>query len=383
MRISRRGAVDPFIAMAVMEAARAREAAGADIVHMEVGQPGTPAPRAAIAAAEAALRASALGYTVALGLPALRERIARRYAERHGAHVAPERVVITAGASGAFLLAFLALFDAGARVALADPGYPGYRNILRALDLEAVRLPAVPESRFQPTPAMMADAGRLGRVAGLLVASPANPTGAVLSRDAMVDLIEECQRVGAAFVSDEIYHGIEYGERAVSALEISDDVIVVNSFSKYFSMTGWRVGWMVVPPAMVPAVERLAQNLFICPPHVGQVAALAALDAEAELAANVAAYAGNRALLLEALPAAGIGPIAPCDGAFYLYADVSALTADSEDFCARMLAEAGVAATPGVDFDPVRGRAFVRFSFAGAPDRIAEGARRIAAWLGR
>ncbi|TVQ57800.1 MAG: aminotransferase class I/II-fold pyridoxal phosphate-dependent enzyme [Rhodobacteraceae bacterium] len=383
MRISTRGAVDPFIAMDVMEAARRREHEGADIVHMEVGQPGAPAPRRALEAAEAALRSGPLGYTVALGLPALREGIARRYRERHGADVAPERIAVTTGSSGGFLLAFLALFDAGARVALADPSYPGVRNILKALGLEIARLEAGPESRYQPSPALLANARRMGSIDGVLAASPANPTGAMLTRDAMVDLVEECQRLGAAFISDEIYHGVEYGARAVSALEISNDVIVVNSFSKYFSMTGWRVGWMVVPEDLAPVIERLAQNLFICPPHVSQVAALAALDADEELEANVAVYAANRELLLEELPKAGFDGLAPCDGAFYLYADVSRLTDDSAAFCARMLAEAGVAATPGLDFDPVRGGTTVRFSFAGPTERMAEGARRLKQWAKR
>jgi len=338
MQISTRGAVDPFIAMAVMEAARAREAAGADIIHMEVGQPATPAPRRAVEAAQAAIAAGPLGYTVALGLPELRERIARRYADRYGLRIAPERIAITAGASGAFLLTFLALFDAGARVAVADPGYPAYRNILKALDLRWVRLPTDAATRFQPDAQLLADAGRTGRLDGVLAASPANPTGTMLDRAAMTALVEECQRIGATFISDEIYHGVEYGARAVSALEISDDVIVINSFSKYFSMTGWRVGWMVAPPGVIGAVERLAQNLFICPSHVAQVAALAALDAQDELEANLAVYAANRALLMEELPKAGFSALAPCDGAFYLYADVSALTGDSVDFCARMLA---------------------------------------------
>jgi len=380
MQISTRGAVDPFIAMAVMEAARAREAAGADIIHMEVGQPATPAPRRAVEAAQAAIAAGPLGYTVALGLPELRERIARRYADRYGLSIAPERIAITAGASGAFLLTFLALFDAGARVAVADPGYPAYRNILKALDLRCVRLPTDAATRFQPDAQLLADAGRTGRLDGVLAASPANPTGTMLDRAAMTALVEECQRIGATFISDEIYHGVEYGARAVSALEISDDVIVINSFSKYFSMTGWRVGWMVAPPGVIGAVERLAQNLFICPSHVAQVAALAALDAQDELEANLAVYAANRALLMEELPKAGFSALAPCDGAFYLYADVSALTGDSVDFCARMLAEAGVAATPGVDFDPLRGGGFVRFSFAGSTAAMAEGARRLKAW---
>jgi aspartate/methionine/tyrosine aminotransferase len=380
MEISRRGRVDPFIVMDVMEAARAREAAGADVVHMEVGQPGTPAPRRAIEAVAAAMRSGPLGYTVAMGLPALRERIARRYRDRHGVAVDPGRIAITMGASGAFILAFCALFDAGARVAIADPGYPAYRNILRALDCVPVRLAADAATRFQPDPHLLADASRAGPLAGVLAASPANPTGAMLDAQAMAALIGECRRIGASFVSDEIYHGIEYAGRAASALEISDDVIVVNSFSKYFSMTGWRVGWMVVPDALTETVERLAQNLFICPPHIAQVAALAAMDAEDELEANVAVYRANRDLLLNELPRAGFSCFAPCDGAFYLYADVSGMTDDSVDFCRRMLAEAGVAATPGVDFDPVRGRREVRFSFAGPTAAMAEGARRLRAW---
>lgn len=383
MEISRRGRIDPFIVMQVMEAARRREADGADIVHMEVGQPGTPAPRRALAAAAAALSAGPLGYTVALGLPALRERISKHYAERHGIDVAPERIAVTTGASGGFLLAFLALFDAGARVALADPGYPAYRNMLAALDLVPVRLPAGPATRFQPSPGMLANAGRMGRLSGLIVGHPGNPAGTALGRDALVDLIEECQRIGASFICDEIYHGIDYGPRPVSALEISSDVVVINSFSKYFSMTGWRVGWIVAPEAVIESVERLAQNFTICPPHVSQVAALAAFDATEELEANVAVYRANRALLLEELPRAGFASIAPPDGAFYLWADVSALCDDSATFCARMLAEAGVAATPGTDFDPDRGGAFVRFSFAGTTERMAEGARRLRTWLGR
>ncbi len=382
MRISTRGAVDAFIALEVMEAARRREAAGADIVRMEIGQPGTPAPRAAREAAAAAMAATPLGYTVALGLPALRERIARRYRERHGIEVSPARIAVTTGASGGFLLAALALFDAGDRVALPEPGYPGYRNMLRALDIAPVRLAVGAATRFQPDARMLADAGRGGRLAGVVAASPANPTGAALSRTALADLIEECQRIGASFICDELYHGVEYGPPTPSALEISSDVVVMNSFSKYFSMTGWRVGWMVAPEPVIAAVERLSQNLAICPPHPGQVAALAALDADAELDGHVRDYAANRALLLDALPRLGFADIAPCDGAFYLWADVSALTDDSREFCARMLAEAGVAATPGVDFDPLAGQSRVRFSFAGPGARIAEGVRRLQGWLG-
>jgi aspartate/methionine/tyrosine aminotransferase len=365
----------------MMEAARRLEEDGRDIVHMDAGQPGTGAPVAAIAALAEAMGSRPLGYDAALGLTSLRRRIARHYGERHGLDLDPNRVVVTTGASGAFLLAFLTLFDAGARVALADPGYPAYRNMLAALDLRPVSLPTGPETRFQPTPAMLADAGRMGPLAGLLIGHPGNPTGTALSRDALVDLIEECQRIGAAFICDEIYHGVDYGDPPVTAASLSNDVIVVNSFSKYYSMTGWRVGWMVVPTTMVEPVERLAQSFTICPPHASQIAALAAMDATAELDANVAVYAANRALLMNVLPEAGIGPIAPCDGGFYLYADVSNLTADSAQFYRSMLDEAGVAATPGVDFDPARGHGYVRFSFAGPTARMEEGARRLRAWL--
>ncbi len=383
MEISRRGAVESFLAMDVLAAAGAAEAAGADIVHMEVGQPGAQAPRAAREAAAKALAAEPLGYTVALGLPALRERIAQLYLERHGVRVAPERIAITCGSSGAFLMAFIALFDAGARVAVADPSYPAYRNMLKALDLESVRLEAGRATGFQPDPRLIADAGRLGRIDGVLAASPANPTGAMLSRGAMIDLVEECQRIGARLISDEIYHGLEFGAPAVSALEITADAVVINSFSKYFCMTGWRVGWMVAPESLMPTIEKLSQNLFICAPHVSQVAALAALDCEEELRANVAAYARNREILLDALPRAGFDVIAPCDGAFYVYTDASVMTNDSVGFCKRMLDEAGVAATPGLDFDPVRGATTVRFSFAGSTERMLEGVRRLRDWTGR
>lgn len=383
MEISRRGRIDPFIVMEVMEAARLREADGADIVHMEVGQPGTPAPRRAVEAAIAAMAAQPLGYTVALGLPALRERIAQHYRERHGLDVSPSRIAVTTGASGGFLPVLLALFDAGARVGIADPGYPAYRNMLAGLDLSAVRMPTGPQTRYQPTPGMLANAGRLGKLDGLIVGHPGNPTGTALSRDDLVDLVEACQRIGAVFISDEIYQGIDYGTRPCSALEVSSDVVVINSFSKYFSMTGWRIGWIVAPEPVIAAVERLAQNFTICAPHVSQVAALAAFEATEELDANVAVYAANRDLLMEELPRAGFAGIMPPDGAFYLYADVSGLTDDSVGFCARMLAEAGVAATPGTDFDPDRGRQFVRFSFAGPTAHMAEGARRLRSWLKR
>ncbi len=376
MRSSSRGAVDPFIVMDVMERARAAEAAGRRIIHMEVGQPGTPAPQGALRALSEYMMTDPLGYTVALGLPELRARIARMYDERHGLSLDPARVIVTAGSSGAFLLAFTALFEAGDRVGLGDPGYPSYRQILKALSLEPVGIPTRMQLRYQPVPEELPD-----DLAGLIVASPANPTGTMLDRPALAALIEAAAARGAAFVSDEIYHGIEYERRSVSALEISDEVYVINSFSKYYSMTGWRVGWMVVPEAHVRLVERLAQNLFICPPHASQVAALAALDCADELRGNLAVYAENRRLMMAGLPEAGFTRIAPPDGAFYVYADVSELTGDSLGFAGEILDKAGVAVTPGLDFDPVRGKGTLRFSYARATADIAEGLERLAAFM--
>ncbi len=377
MRTSSRGEVDPFIVMDVMEAARAEEAAGRSVIHMEVGQPGTPAPVAARAALARAMQAGSLGYTVALGLPELRARIARLYGDWYGVDLDPGRVVVTAGSSAGFILAFTSLFDAGDRVAIGEPGYPSYRHIMSALDLVPVGIATGPEDRFQPVPA---DLG--ADLAGVLVASPANPTGTMLARSELAALIGRAAELGIAFISDEIYHGIQYGAPAVSALEISDEVYVINSFSKYFSMTGWRIGWMVVPEAHVRRVERLVQNFFICAPHASQVAALAALDAGDEMEENLAVYRANRALMLEGLPKAGFSRIAPPDGAFYIYADVSEMTGDSRALAARILREAGVAVTPGLDFDPRRGGGTLRFSYAGATADIAEGIERLAAWAG-
>ncbi|SLN62014.1 Aspartate aminotransferase [Roseovarius litorisediminis] len=373
MRNSSRSQVDPFIVMDVMEAARQAEAEGRHIIHMEVGQPGTPAPQGARDALASAMDADAMGYTVALGLPALRARIARLYGEWYDIDLSPERVVVTPGSSGAFILAFTALFDTGDRVGIGAPGYPSYRQILRALDLVPVDIETAAENRLQP---VAADLEGLD-LAGLMVASPANPTGTMLDRNAMGALIEASAGQGASFISDEIYHGIEYEAKAISALEITDDCYVINSFSKYFSMTGWRIGWMVVPEDHVRVIERLAQNLFICPPHVSQVAALAAMDCDAELQANMAVYRTNRALMLDGLPRAGFDRIAPPDGAFYVYADVRHLTDDSRAFAAEILEKAGVAVTPGLDFDPVRGHGTIRFSYARATADIEEGLRRL------
>lgn len=379
MQFSRRSEVNPFIVMDVMEDARRAEAAGASVIHMEVGQPGTPAPRLAREAVNKAMSSEALGYTVALGLPELRERISKLYRNWYGIDVPASRIIVTAGSSAGFLLSFLAMFDAGQRVATIAPGYPSYRNILKGLDIEVVELDGAAASGWRPTPEMIAGAGDID---GLLVASPSNPTGAMLDRASLQGLINAVRAKNAVFISDEIYHGLHYGERAVTALELSDDVVVINSFSKYFSMTGWRVGWMVAPEPMVRVVERLAQNFFICPAHVSQVAALAAIDAVDECEANLTVYRKNREVLLEELPKAEFTKLAPCEGAFYIYAEVDHLTGDSREFCKRMLAEAGVAATPGHDFDPMRGAGTVRFSFARSTEDMVEGARRLKAWLG-
>jgi aspartate/methionine/tyrosine aminotransferase len=376
LKIARRGLVPPFIVMDVMRAANDREAAGEEVLHLEVGQPGTPAPAPVRAAATAALESARIGYTDAMGLRSLRARIARSYSETYGVELDPGRVIVTTGSSGGFLLGFLASFEPGDRVALAAPGYPAYRNILTSLGVEPVLLPCDLEHRFQPTVEL------LDRVAppldGLILASPSNPTGTMLGRAELSDLVDYCAARGVRLISDEIYHGIAYEAPAVSALELTDDAIVINSFSKYYSMTGWRLGWMVLPEDLVRPVECLAQNFFISPPTLSQMAAEAAIDCRQELDGYVAAYARNRALLLRELPKAGFDRLAPADGAFYLYADVSRLTNDSQDFCRRMLAETGVAITPGIDFDPERGHRFVRFSFAGPEAEMGQAADRLA-----
>ncbi|HHY01398.1 MAG TPA: aminotransferase class I/II-fold pyridoxal phosphate-dependent enzyme [Paracoccus sp.] len=377
MRKSQRGQVDPFIVMDVMEAASRAEAQGRRIVHMEVGQPSTPAPRAALEALGQAL-SQPLGYTIPLGMPELRAAIAGLYRRWYGIDLDPARVVVTPGSSGAFVLAFSALFDAGDRVAVGEPGYPSYRQILRAMSVQPVGMQTRAENRYQPVPDDIPE-----DVQGVMIASPGNPSGTMLDRDALAALVTRTQEIGAALVSDEIYHGLDYGARPVSALELTDDVVVINSFSKYFSMTGWRVGWMVVPPDMVRTIGRLAANMFICAPHASQVAALAALSpqADAEAQANLAVYAHNRRLMLERLPAMGFDRIAPPDGAFYIYADVSALTDDSRALAAEILDRAGVAVTPGLDFDPIRGAGTLRLSYAQSTAEITEGLDRLADFM--
>ncbi|EPX80403.1 pyridoxal phosphate-dependent aminotransferase [Salipiger mucosus] len=379
MRNSSRGEVDPFIVMDVMEAARLAEEEGRHIVHMEVGQPATSAPLSARRSLMTAMENDALGYTVALGIPALRERIAQHYGEWYDIDLDPGRVMVTQGSTGAFILAFTALLDAGQTMALGAPGYPSYRQILKALDIKAAEIPTSEKNGYQLVP----DDLKGVDYDGMLIASPANPTGTMLGKDGLGALIGDAQERGAAFISDEIYHGIEYEKRAVSALEISDDVCVINSFSKYFSMTGWRVGWMVVPDAQVRQLERLAQNLFICAPHAAQITALAAMDAREELDANVEVYRRNRELMLAGLPEAGFDRIAPPDGAFYVYADVSDITDDSRAFARRILDEAGVAVTPGLDFDPGRGSQTLRFSYATSTEDIELGLERLKTFMAR
>ncbi len=379
LKLADRGQVPPFIVMDVLREANVRAARGEAVFHLEVGQPGTSAPQKVLAAAENALRADRLGYCDATGLPSLRAAIAQHYKRRHDIALDPARIMVTTGSSAGFMLGFLAAFSAGDRVALAAPGYPAYRNILKALDVEAVLVETGPEERFQPTPERLAAVD--GPLDGLIVASPSNPTGTMIDRPQMTALAAYCAAEGMRLISDEIYHGITYEAPAVSALEVTDEAIVINSFSKYFSMTGWRLGWMVLPQNLLRPIECLGQNLFISAPTLSQLAAIAAFECYQELDANVARYAQSRALLLEELPKAGFERLAPADGAFYIYADVGALTNDSPAFCRRMLAETGVATTPGVDFDPTRGNRYVRFSFAADPSEVAEAARRLKGWL--
>ncbi|MCC6436033.1 MAG: aminotransferase class I/II-fold pyridoxal phosphate-dependent enzyme [Acidimicrobiales bacterium] len=375
--------IPPFHVLEVVRAAQALEATGRRVLHLEVGQPSTPAPALARQAAADVLQRDLLGYTTANGIEALRRRIARHYGERHDVDVDPGRIVLTAGASGGFVLAFLAAFEHGERVAVTEPGYPCYRNTLLAFDRVPVGVPVGSETRFQPTPALLdaVAAGRGDRLAGLVVASPSNPTGSALRADELAALAGWCSQRSVRLVADEIYHGIAFGSAPPTALSVSDEAIVLNSFSKYFSMTGWRLGWMVVPPALVGPVDRLAANLFICPSVLSQHAALAAFEATDELEGHVHRYAENRRIVLDGLAAAGITEVAPADGAFYAYADVHHLGATSTELCRRWLDELGVAATPGIDFDPVRGERFVRFCYAGAAEDLREAMGLLRSWV--
>lgn len=383
LKIGSRGAIPAFMVMEVMRAAALRERNGDAVYHLEVGQPGTSAPRGVIEAAHKALDENRIGYTVALGIPELRAAIAKHYKDQYGLDVPEDRVIVTTGSSGGFILSFLSAFDPGDRVALAAPGYPCYRHILNALQIEPVSMPAGPEDRYQPSPALIDKALESGPIHGLIVASPSNPTGTMLDRQAMTELTQYCAEKNIRVISDEIYHGISYGREAVTAAELDPNAVVVNSFSKYFSMTGWRLGWLVVPEDLVRPVECLAQNLFISPPTLSQIAAVAAFDCHEELQANLARYAQNRDLLLNELPKAGFTDLAPSDGAFYIYADVGELTNDSKSFCERILAETGAAITPGLDFDEERGNRTIRFSFAGTTEEVAAAAEALKAWSKR
>lgn len=377
--VSERGGVPPFRVMRVIDAVGRRRAAGLPVVDLSAGQPSTPAPGTVRAAAHRALDADRLGYTGALGIPALREAIAGHYRDRGGFAVDPANVAVTTGSSGGFLLIFLAAFDAGDTVVMARPGYPAYRNMLAALGCRVLELPCGPETRFQPTVAQLAALPE--PPAGLVLASPANPTGTMVPPDDLRDIAQWCAAHGTRLVSDEIYHGITFGEVATSAWQTDRNGVVVNSFSKYFSMTGWRIGWLLVPDDLIDSVDRLAGNFTICPPALSQVAAAAAFDAYDELDANVARYADNRRRLLAQLHSIGLTGLAPADGAFYVYADVSRWTSDSEAWCAQVLDETGVALVPGVDFDPVDGGRFVRMCFAGDGDEIEHGIADLGRWL--
>ena len=381
LKASSRSDVEPFLAMDVMSAAAELEAAGRNIVHMEVGQPGASAPAPVLAAAAEVLRRGRLGYTEALGVRALRERIARHYRDAYALDVPPGRVMVTTGSSAGFNLTFLGAFDAGARIAMASPGYPAYRNILKAFGLQAVEIEVGPDTRWALSAEEVERAHREAPLAGVLVASPANPTGTMTAPEELRRLVEICDELGLRFVSDEIYHGLVYAGRGETALRFGDHAIIVNSFSKYYCMTGWRVGWLVLPEELVRPFERLSQSLYISVPELSQRAAIAAFDSTAELEAVKAGYARNRALLLERLPALGFDELLPVDGAFYVYASVARFTNDALDFASRMLREAGIAATPGPDFDHTRGHRYMRFSFAGSEEDIAEGIERLAHWL--
>jgi aspartate/methionine/tyrosine aminotransferase len=380
---SKRSDVPPFIVMDVMAAAARLEAQGKRVVHMEVGQPAAPAPATAIAAAHGALDGKRIGYTETLGIASLRARIARHYAETYDLALDPARVVVTTGSSGAFVLAFLAMFEPGERVALANPGYPPYRHILSALGCEPVLIETSPQTRWALSARALIAAHRERPLAGVVVASPANPTGTMMEADTLARLIAVAEAEGIRVISDEIYHGLDYAFAAETAAKLSERALVINSFSKYFCMTGWRVGWMVVPESLVRAVERLQGNLAISVPLLSQVAAQAAFDGRSEMEAVKHGYEENRRILVEGLPKAGLDKFLPVDGAFYLYADISRFSGDSLDFAKRMLDEAGVAATPGIDFDPVNGHNFLRFCYAGSAAEMHEAVDKIGAWLKR
>ncbi|MEQ9449683.1 MAG: aminotransferase class I/II-fold pyridoxal phosphate-dependent enzyme [Rhodospirillaceae bacterium] len=379
IKVAQRANIPPFMVMDVMHDAARLEAEGRSIIHLEVGQPSTGIPRAAAERVAAHLvGAESLGYTLAGGLPALRERIARHYLDFYGTSISPDQVFVTTGSSAGFVVSFLTAFEPGDKVAVAVPGYPAYRHVLKSFDVAPELIHVDASTRYQPTLDHLKALSRLPD--GLIVASPANPTGTIIPADEFRALAEFCDHNGIRFISDEIYHGLTYGSAISTAAACSESAVVINSFSKYFSMTGWRLGWLVVPHDLQRAVECVAQNLYIAPPTISQHGGLAVFDSQQELAENVQRYAQNRSVLLERLPALGFDRLAPADGAFYIYADISAFSDDSELFCRRMLHEAGVATTPGLDFDPTHGHKFLRFSFAGSTEDMEEACRRLKKW---
>ncbi len=373
MKSSQRSRIDPFIVMDIMERAHSFEQKGHAVVHMEVGQPGTSAPKAAKDFLKASMEDNPMGYTVALGLPDLRKKIAQLYGEWYGLDVDWNRVIITGGSSAGFILAFTALFDMLDRVGLANPGYPSYRQIMKTLNLEPVLINTTEKNKFQPTPAELSRYN----INGLLIASPGNPTGSMIERESLEALVDYCKDRNVSLISDEIYHGIQYDMKPSTVLEFCDSCYIINSFSKYFSMTGWRIGWIVVPKEHVRIVERIQQNMFICASHASQILALGAFDGIIELEQNLETYQENRKRLLTALPEFGLSKIAPPDGAFYLYIDISEFSSDSYDFAKRMLDVGGVAITPGIDFDPINGKSMIRISYARGTPEIINGIERM------
>lgn len=386
VELSARSDVPPFYVMEVMREAERLESLGREILHLEVGQPSTAAPDGALQVVQSLLGTDRMGYTGAAGLPALRSRIADWYRTRYNTAVDTDQIVVTTGASGSFVLTFLALFDAGQRVAVLEPGYPCYRNDLDALGVTAVSVPLRPEHNYRPS---LDDLDGYLPLDGLIVASPSNPTGTIIPESQMRALIDWCQANKVALIVDEIYHGITFGDPPPSALGLIDDpgespnppVVVINSFSKFFSMTGWRVGWVATQPTVAARIERLAQSLTIAPPTVSQHCALASFDCLDELESNVDRYRDNRDVILRGLASAGLTKTAPADGAFYVWCDVSQFGLDSQLLAARWLEEIGVASTPGVDFDQRRGSDFIRFSYAGDAADLDQACQAIAEWM--
>ncbi|WP_419905519.1 pyridoxal phosphate-dependent aminotransferase [Kiloniella sp.] len=378
LKLSARGDIPPFIVMDVLRSANERAAEGEDILHLSLGQPDTPAPQPVLEAVKKAIDNEAIGYTDAMGIPVLRQRIADHYKYLYNQVIDPKRIMVTTGSSAGFLLSFLAAFEPGDKVALAAPGYPAYRNILTALGIEPVLIEAGPDERFQPSPELLDALGE--ELDGLIIASPSNPAGTMLDEQALKNIVDYCEQKEIRLISDEIYHGISYGMKATTALKFTDNSFIINSFSKYFSMTGWRLGWMVLPEDMVRPEECLGQNFFISPPTLSQIAGAAVFDCYDVLDEYVEHYTRNRDILLNELPSAGFGSLAPADGGFYIYADISHRTNDSHEFCRRMLNETGIAAVPGVDFDPYSGDHYMRFSFAGSQKTMLEAVKRLKNW---